>query len=82
MLNILIFTAYHFVLSLVAGVSNKALAELMPAVPSTSIVRAVPLPPSADSAGALRLYGRNGTLHRVLHQENGVLALSRFKPAT
>ena len=37
---------------------------------------------AGDSAGALRLYARNGTLHRVLHQENGVLALRRSGAST
>ena len=37
---------------------------------------------AGDSAGALRLYARNGTLHRVVHQENGVLALRRSGAST
>ena len=40
-LKALTFTPKHFVVSLVAGVGNGALAELMPTVPTTSIVRAV-----------------------------------------
>jgi len=58
-LGALTFSPSHFVVSLLAGVSNRELGKIMAPVTEANIVRAVPLPPVKDQEGVTLVHPRH-----------------------